>query len=213
MKFTGVYATYYQDICKQFDKVVAKCKNLEKSKPELQTLFSDIIKSFNKRVDDFNGTTLVNDSKVLVNGVTKYVEGSSETILQIQCITTLKDICFKATERYYAHSYYSDITSWEDYDALFKEIEKEYGFIQEMLKLFIAERKIIKANALGAINVAVDLRKLFEHTKKICLDGEAAVIRRRGLPKFKYYSGISVQHCSEWFRKGSSIINYRPYHL
>lgn len=213
MKFTGVYATYYQDICKKWDKVVTKCKKLEKSKPELNRIFSDIIKSFDKTVNDFNGTSFVNDRKILVNGVTKSVEDSSETILQIQCITTLKNIYFTATWRYYAHSDYSDITSWEDFDALFQEIEKEYAFILEMLKLYIAERRNIKANALGAINVATELQKLFEHTKKVCLEGQAGISRRRGEPKFKYYSGVAVQHCSEWFRKCSHIINYQPYHL
>lgn len=212
MKFTGVYAAYYQDVCKHWDKLIAKCMKLEKIKPELNNLFSDKIKRFNKTVDSFNGTSFVDDRKIRVNGVTKHLNGSSETILQIQCIFTLKNIYCEVAERYYALTDYSDITSWKDYDALFKEVEKEYVFIQETLKLYIAELKSIKANTLGAINAAADLQKTFEHTKKICSE-QSAVSRSRSLPEFKRFSTVAARGCLEWFKKANGIILYQPFYL
>lgn len=214
MKFTGVYATYYQDICKQLDKAVAKCKNAEKSEPALTSYYSGKVKTFNKKFDEFNGTTIVSNTQMLVNGVSRYIGGSilSETILQIQCIYSLRNICFEILESYYMQTKFSDIKSWEDSDALFGELEKEYAFIREMLKLYIAERRNLKTNALPAINGAEDLRKAYEHVKKICFD-QTVLVRRRSLPEFKRISSIAVRGCRDWFAKGKSIIFYQPYHL
>lgn len=213
MKFTGVYAKYYQDICKQWDKVVAKCRNLEKNEPSLHNFLSDKIKRFNKEVDDFNGTTFVNDKQIIVNGVTKNVGAyiMSETFAQIRCIYMLKYICFEVSARYYGHNYYSVITSWDDYDALICEIEKEYVFIQEMLQLYAAELRNTKRNQLGAVNTLADIRNGHEHTKGILKQTD--VLRRRSSPEFKRYSGIAVAACLECYKKSNSRIMYQHYYL
>lgn len=213
MKFTGIYAAYYQDVCKQWNTLVAKYGKSDKGEAA-SNCFSGRVKTFNKTIDDFNGTSFTNDKKMIVNGVTKHIGGliMSETILQIQCIYTLKNICFESVEKYYTLTNYSDIASWEDYDELFSEIEKDYAFILKMLKLYATELGKLKRNNLPAINTISDLQKAYDRDKELN-SGRIALIRRRGVPEFKRYSENAVRRCSDGFRKGRSEIFRQPYHL
>lgn len=212
MKFTGIYATYYQDVCKRWDKVIAKCKTLE-GKPTLyysypiEKVIASAIKAFDREVAIFNETTIVDDRHISIRGQRIYKDYPlSETLVQIRCIYGLRLRCFAMLQTYYERINYSDITSWDDYDALFREIEKEYGFMREMLKLFITELRNMGKSVISGANAMNDVNETYEKAKK---DNERAALRRRlSSPEFRQYSKSAVNACSYCYSQSYNKITF-----
>ncbi len=88
MEFTGEFATYYKDICKSWNAVVAKCKVLEEKDPWMHDFLDLKIKLFDKEVTEFNGTTILDKWTMSVCGKKKYIHSGAihEPFIQLRCI-------------------------------------------------------------------------------------------------------------------------------
>ncbi len=68
MEFTGEYVTYYQDISKRWNTLIAKCKKLEEKDSSMHDLLDKKMKLFDKAVTEFKGTSFLDQDTMIVCG-------------------------------------------------------------------------------------------------------------------------------------------------